>query len=70
MKKLGIVILIIGLVVALTGGINYVTKEKIVDIGELEITTEKSHSLDWLPYLGVGLMAVGLGVILLGKEKS
>lgn len=70
MKKLGIIILIIGLVVALTGGISYVTKEKVVDIGELEITKEESHSLDWLPYLGVGLMAVGLGVFLFGREKT
>ena len=37
--------------------------EKIVDIGKMEITTEKPHQLNWSPLIGIAVMGVG-GVFL------
>jgi hypothetical protein len=59
MKKAGIIILIVGLAVTLFTGLTFVTKEKVVDIGALEISANKNHSLSWSPVIGVVMMAIG-----------
>lgn len=71
MKTIGKTLFIIGLLFALFAGYKYVTKSKVVDIGPIEITQNKTHQLDWSPYLGVGMMLVGGLFVLLGtKTKS
>jgi hypothetical protein len=69
MKTTGITILVVGLLITLFTGFNYVTKKKVVDIGNLEITTDKNHNLAWSPLVGVAVMAVGGVVLLFGAKK-
>jgi hypothetical protein len=68
-KTAGIIILIVGLVMTLYTGFTYATKEKVVDVGNLEITKDKEHSVNWQPYVGFGIMVVGGVVLLLGRKK-
>jgi hypothetical protein len=70
MKTAGLVILIIGLLMTVYTGFTYVTKEKVVDLGVVEITKEKEHSVDWQPYAGVGAMIVGGVLLVLGRKQS
>ena len=70
MKKTGILIVAIGLLITIYTGINIVTKEKVVDIGKLEITRNKNHRLNWSPAIGVAVMAIGGFVIMLGAKKK
>ena len=60
----------IGLLITLLGGFNFITKKKIVDIGNLEITTNKNHVMEWSPYIGVAVMVLGIGVVLYGRKKG
>jgi hypothetical protein len=69
-KTAGIVILIVGLFMTLYTGFTYVTKEKVVDLGELEITKDNQHSVNWQPYVGIGIMVVGGVVLIFGRKKS
>jgi hypothetical protein len=59
MKKAGIVILIIGLILTIFTTVTYFTKEKVVDFGKVEITANKRHHLNWSPLIGIAVMAVG-----------
>jgi hypothetical protein len=68
MKNAGILILIVGLAFTLFTGFNYITKKKVVDIGELEITANQNHFVSWSPLLGVAMMAAGVGLYLYGKK--
>lgn len=69
MKNLGVGVLVIGLIITLFTGFNFITREKVVDIGDLEITANKNNRLTWSPLLGVAVMAVGGAIILFGKKK-
>ncbi len=69
MKNAGIIILIIGLVFTLFTGFNYITKKKVVDIGDLEITANQNHFVSWSPLIGVAIMAAGVGIYLYGKKS-
>ena len=69
MKKAGIVIIIIGLLLTIITAFTFFTREKVVDIGNLEITANKRHHLKWSPLVGIAVMGVG-GVVLLMSSKK
>lgn len=69
MKITGIVIFAIGLLITLFTSFNVVTKEKVVDIGNLEITKDENHFFSWSSWVGVAIMVVGGGVFLYSKKK-
>ncbi len=69
MKTTGIVILVIGLVLTIFTTVSFFTKEKVVDIGKLEITREKPHNFSWSPVIGIVVMGIG-GVVLWQASKK
>jgi hypothetical protein len=69
MKKAGIVIIILGLLLTIFTAFTYFTREKVVDLGTVEITANKRHHLKWSPLIGIAVMAVG-GVILWQSPKN
>lgn len=70
MRMAGIVIFIVGLLMTVYTGFTYVTTEKIVDLGDIEITNDEEHSVNWQPYVGVGAMVIGGALFLLDKKKT
>lgn len=68
MKKAGIVIMVIGVLLTLFTAITFFTKKKVVDIGSVEITADKPHRLSWSPLIGIAIIGVG-GVITLTAKK-
>lgn len=69
-KTIGLVIVVIGLIMTLYTGFTYVTREKIVDIGSVEITADKDHTANWSPFIGIGIMVIGGVVFLFGKKSK
>ena len=69
MKKAGIAIIIVGLLFTIITGFKYFTREKVLDIGSLKITTSEPHRINWSPYLGVGMMIAGGIIFLVGSKK-
>jgi hypothetical protein len=69
MKKIGLIILIIGLVITLFTGFKYITREKVVDIGEIQISRDKTNTVSWSPLIGVAVMVLGAGIFLFGPKK-
>jgi hypothetical protein len=69
MKKAGIVIVILGLILTIFTAITFFTREKVVEIGSLKITADKPHHLSWSPLIGIAVMAVGGVVILVSGKK-
>ena len=68
-KTIGIIIIVIGLLMTLYTGFNYVTREKVVEIGNVEITADKNNTVTWGPFVGIGVMVIGGVVFLAGKKK-
>ena len=68
-KTIGIIVIIIGLLMTLYTGFNYVTREKIVDMGDVHMSMDENHTTNWTPYLGIGIMVIGGVVFLSGKKK-
>jgi len=59
MKKVSIVVFLVGLVLTIFTTVTYFTKEKVVDLGKIEISRDKPHSFNWSPLIGIAVMGVG-----------
>jgi len=70
MKKTGILILILGLGLTIFTAITFFTKEKVVDLGSVEITKNKQHNLKWSPLIGIAVMGVGGVILFQGYRKN
>ena len=69
MRTLGIVIAVVGIAMMVYTGFNFVTSEKLVDIGPIKINQEKNHPVQWSPIVGVVLLLGGLVIIVRDKKK-
>jgi hypothetical protein len=69
MKKAGIVIIILGLVLTIFTTVTFFTREKVVDIGSVKIIRNKPHRLDWSPITGIAVMGIGGLIFLVSKKK-
>lgn len=69
MKTTGIIILLIGLGLTVATSVSFFTKEKVVDIGKIQITREKPHYFTWSPLFGIAVMAIG-GVVVWKSSKN
>lgn len=67
---IAIVLIALGIVAFAYQGITYTTREKVVDLGPLQMTAEKTRTFPLPPIVG-GIALVG-GIVLLvtGKRKS
>lgn len=68
-KTLGIVMAIIGILMIVYTGFSYVTKDKVVDLGPIEINAETSHPVQWSPIVGVVLLVGGIVVVATSKKN-
>ncbi len=69
MKKIGIAVFLIGLVLTLFSTITFFTREKVVDLGKVEITAKKAHHLTISPFIGIAIMGIG-GIVFWQSGKA
>ena len=66
MKALGALLVVAGLLGLLYGGISWTRKDKVIDAGPIEVTTDKRESVAFPPLAGAALL-IG-GIVLLAKK--
>lgn len=68
-KTLGIILIIIGIMMVIYTGFNFVTTEKVVDLGPVQINKENDHPVQWSPIIGL-ILVVGGGVMVTSDKKT
>jgi hypothetical protein len=66
---IGIILIALGIVVFGYQGITYTTTEKIVDIGPLKVTEEKTKTLPLPPIVGAIALVSGIVLLAIGNRK-
>jgi hypothetical protein len=59
-----------GIVVLAYEGITYTSREKVVDLGPLQVTAEKANSITLPPIIGVVALAGGIVLLGVGNKKT
>lgn len=68
-RNLGIILIIAGAVMLIWSGVSFTKKEKIVEVGPLQVSVDKKQKLTWPPYLGGVLIAGGIIFIITDKKR-
>lgn len=68
-RNLGIILIIIGAAMLIWTGISFTKKEKVVDIGPLQVSVDKKQTIGWPPYLGTILLVGGIVLVITGKKR-
>lgn len=50
-------------------GFSFTKKETLVEVGPVEISADKEENVNWSPYVGGGLLAAGIIILLVGRRK-
>jgi uncharacterized membrane protein YidH (DUF202 family) len=69
MKLIGILLIVFGVVALAAGGFSYTQREKVLDIGPLEATTETRETIPIAPIAGLGAIAGGIALVAVGSKK-
>ncbi len=68
-KTLGIILIVLGLFGLAWGGFTYTTTEKVIDIGPIHATHEKTHDVPLPPILGAAALIGGIVLLVSGKKE-
>jgi hypothetical protein len=69
-KTLGLILIVLGLLGLAWGGFTYTTTEKVVDIGPIHATREKTHDVPPLPPIAGAVALIGGIVLLIAGKKE
>jgi len=69
-RIIGIMLIIIGALMMIYTGFNYITTERVVDIGAIHINKEESHPVQWSPIVGALLLVGGIVIVVRDKKVT
>lgn len=67
---LGIVLLVIGLVLLAKPVISYTTRDKVVDLGPVEVTKETDKTIPVSPIAGGAAVVAGAALLMMGRKST
>jgi hypothetical protein len=70
MRILGMALIVVGIVTLLYGGISWTHREKVVDLGPVEVTQEERERLPVPPIAGGLILAAGVALVIAGRRRA
>ena len=70
LMMLGALLVVVGIIAFAYQGITYTTREKVVDIGSMHITTEKKNTIPLTPIVGVLALVAGGLMLVVGRKGA
>jgi len=67
---LGVILIVVGVVAFAYQGITYTTREKVVDLGPVQMTADRSRTLPLPPIVGAIALAGGVALLVMGSKKG
>ena len=67
---IGIILIVIGVIALAYQGITYTTREKVVDIGPIQMTADKTKTIPLPPIVGGIALLGGIVLVVAGGRKS
>lgn len=70
MKMIAVVLILIGVLAIGYQGFSYVTRDKVVDLGPIEVTKENHKTVFLPPVLGGLVLVAGVALLLTNARKA
>ena len=69
-KTIGIILIVLGIIMIAYTGFSYITTERVVDLGPIQVNREVSHPVQWSPIIGAILLVGGIILVALDKKST
>ena len=67
---IGVILIALGIVGFAVGHIGYTTREKVIDLGPIEVNADKKHTIA-IPDIAAAIaLLAGIGLLLAGQKRS
>ncbi|MBA4374280.1 MAG: DUF3185 domain-containing protein [Thermodesulfovibrio sp.] len=66
----GIILIVIGIIAFAYQGITYTTREKVIDLGPIQVSADKTRTIPLPPILGGIALVGGIALLAMGGRKS
>ncbi len=70
MRIVGIILLALGALGLLYGGFTYVSRDRIIDAGPLQVDANRTHAVPIAPLVSFGLLAGGAAILVAGSKRN
>ncbi len=70
MKQVGIILIVLGVLALVYQGIQYTSKEKILDIGSIKVSADTKKTIPLPPIVGGVALVAGIALILADRKKT
>jgi len=67
---IAIILIALGIAALAYQGITYTTREKVVDLGPIQMTAEKTKTIPLPPILGAIALVGGIVLLVVGSRKA
>jgi hypothetical protein len=67
---IGIILIVIGIIAFAYQGITYTTREKVVDIGPIQMSADKTKTIPLPPIVGAIALVGGIVLVVAGSRKG
>ena len=67
---IGIILIVVGIVAFADQGITYTTREKVVDLGPIQVTSDTTKTFPLPPIVGGIALVGGIVVLVMGNKKG
>jgi uncharacterized membrane protein YidH (DUF202 family) len=67
---IGIILIVVGIAALVYQGVSYTTREKAIDLGPIQVTTEQTRNIPLPPIVGGIALAGGVALLVMGNRRS
>jgi hypothetical protein len=67
---IGIILIVIGIIAFGYQGITYTTREKVVDLGPIQVSADKTKTIPLPPIVGGIALVGGIVLLVMGSKKG
>lgn len=69
-KIMALVLIAVGIIALIYQGISYRSQDRVVDLGPLHVTAERTHTLPLPPIAGAVALLGGLALLIFDRKKT
>jgi hypothetical protein len=70
MKTVGIILIVLGILALVYQGVQYTSREKILDIGPLKISANTKKNIPLPPIVGGAALVAGIVMVVMDRRKT
>jgi len=67
---IGIILIVVGIIAFAYQGITYTTREKVVDLGPIQVSADKTRTFPLPPIVGGIALVGGIVLLVMGGKKG